>query len=69
MQNFTHFDFEKLSEEEAKLYSQIYPEQEKKDAKAPDLATKQAIDNILAYSKAISIRPSKQMNFIENVLN
>jgi len=37
--------------------------------KAMNCPPKQAVDNILAYSKALSIRKSDSIDFIENLLN
>lgn len=72
MQNFTHFDFEELSEEETKLFAK-YTSQETSENKAMNIEQKKptldSIKNILNYSKAYSARASRQIGFIENILN
>lgn len=65
MNNFTFSDFEKLSKEEANLQRLLDKHKEGK-MKSPD---KQAVDTILAYSKAISVKKSASLDYLENILN
>lgn len=64
MQTFTHLDFLQLTSKEKKLKSEI--SENVKNEKSPK---QQTINNILNYSKALSIRDSKHLNHIEMVLN
>lgn len=64
MQTFTHLDFLQLTSKEKKLKSEIA--ENVKNEKSPK---QQTINNILNYSKALSIRDSKHLNHIEMVLN
>lgn len=60
----TPFDFLELTENENKLSKQLHlPKREE------NMPSDTSIDNILAYSKALSIRKSENLGFIENVLN
>tara|TARA_B100001109_G_scaffold252408_1_gene248310 strand:+ start:1116 stop:1307 length:192 start_codon:yes stop_codon:yes gene_type:complete len=63
MNNFTHFDFEKLSNEERELNKKLNPN--KKIEKAPEIA----VNAIISYSKALSVRKSEHVNYIEQILN
>jgi len=63
MQKFTHFDFEQLSKEEEELH---YLLKKQKKMQGPN---RQTVNNILAYSKAYSVRASKQIDFIAHLLN
>jgi hypothetical protein len=64
MQTFTHLDFLQLTSKEKKLKSEI--SENVKNEKFPKQET---INNILNYSKALSIRKSKHIKHIEMVLN
>ena len=64
MQTFTHLDFLQLTSKEKKLKSEIA--ENVKNVKSPKQKT---INNILNYSKALSIRESKHLEHIEIVLN
>jgi hypothetical protein len=64
MQTFTHLDFLQLTSKEKKLKSEI--SENVKNEKSPKQET---INNILNYSKALSIRESKHIKHIEMVLN
>ncbi|TXB63682.1 hypothetical protein FRY74_12480 [Vicingus serpentipes] len=64
MQTFTHLDFLQLTSKEKKLKSEIT--ENVKNVKSPK---QQTINNILNYSKALSIRESKHIEHIEIVLN
>ena len=65
MPKFTHFDLLELSEQEHEL--KLLLTQKKEEIKfAPK---KQTINNILNYSKALSIRKSTNIDYIEMVLN
>ena len=66
MNDFTFFDFKKLTENEKTLSKLLLLDNEKESTKVPN---QQSINNILAYSKAISVRKSDQLGFIENILN
>ena len=61
MQTFTHLDFLELTSKEKKLKSENV-----NNEKSPK---QQTINNILNYSKALSIRESKHLKHIEMVLN
>jgi len=65
MPKFTHFNYLEITKKEQELKSLL---SEKKEAKmyAPKQST---IDNILNYSKALSIRKSQHLDFIEIILN
>jgi len=65
MPKFTHFDLLEITENEQELKLLLT---EKKEGKmyAPKQKT---IDNILNYSKALSIRKSEHLDFIEIILN
>ena len=65
MQKFTHFDLLEISEEEAKFKALLNEKKEKK-MYSPK---KETINNILNYSKALSIRKSKNLDFLELILN
>ena len=62
---FTHFDFQELTENENNLNRQLHKNQEEKTVKP----STNSIDNILAFSKVLSVRKSENLGFIENVLN
>ena len=62
---FTHFDFQELTENENNLNRQLH--QERKEVQHSPENT--SVQNILAYSKALSVRTSDNFGFIENVLN
>jgi hypothetical protein len=69
MNNITPFNFDQLSEEELKLQASLQNERkttEEVDFKSPEAMTIRAI---LDYSKALSIRKSKEFGSIENLLN
>lgn len=60
-------DYQKFQKAEDKLHRLLQNEHhEPKAMKGPK---PQAVDNILAYSKALSIRKSNTVDFIENLLN
>jgi len=65
MQNFTHSDLSAITEQENELKMFL---KQKKETKmyAPK---KETINNILNYSKALSVRKSKNLDFIELILN
>lgn len=64
MQTFTHFDFLKLTEDEKHIKSELL-----KIVKKEKSPKQQTINNILNYSKALSVRKSKNIEQIEMVLN
>lgn len=65
MNNFTFSDFEKLSKEEERL-QRLLKKQKEGEMKSP---TASAISTILNYSKALSIKKSKEVDYIEQILN
>lgn len=65
MPKITHFDLLEITEQEQKLKSLLSQKKENKMF-APKQKT---INNILNYSKALSVRKSKHLDFIELVLN
>ncbi len=67
MTNFTYFDFQDLTEDEKKLSKLLHSNNQlKKDNVMP---SKTSVNNILAYSKTLSVRKSDHLGFIENLLN
>ena len=65
MPKFTHFDLLEITEKEA-AFKLLLENKEEKKMYTPK---KETINNILNYSKALSIRKSKNIAFIEMVLN
>ena len=65
MQKFTHLDLLEITEQEQDLKLLLTSKKEE-EMFSPK---KQTIQNILNYSKALSIRKSKNIDFIEMVLN
>ncbi len=65
MQKFTHFELLEITEKEAEIKALIHNKKEKK-MYSPKQET---INNILNYSKALSIRKSKNLDYFELVLN
>lgn len=65
MQKFTHFNLQEITAKENELKRLLNLTEEKMDY----TPKKETIDNILNYSKALSIRKSKHLDFIELVLN
>ena len=65
MQKFTHSDLLEINEQENDLKAFL---KQKKEAKMYS-PKKETISNILNYSKALSIRKSKNIDFIEMILN
>lgn len=66
MPNFTFFDFQELTNDEKKLSKLLHEEESEKTEKMP---SESSINNILNYSKALSVRKSDTMGYIENLLN
>ncbi len=66
MNNFTFSDYHKLKKDEKALTKLLQTEPEKESSKMP---SKKSVNNILAYSKALSVRQSSNLGFVENVLN
>ena len=62
---FTHFDFQELTENENNLNRELQSNKKEKNVQP----NHQSIQNILAFSKALSIRKSDNLGYIENVLN
>lgn len=65
MNDFTFSDFEKLSKEEADLQRLI----DKYKANKMKSPTKKSVDTVLAFSKALSVRKSQEIDFVEHLLN
>jgi len=65
MTTFTHFDLQQITKNESEVKSLLEMEN-KKQMYSPKQKT---IDNILNYSKALSVRKSENIEFIEIVLN
>lgn len=65
MQNFTHLDLQDLTQKENELKALLELSKEDTDY----TPKKETINNILNYSKALSIRKSSNIDFIELVLN
>jgi hypothetical protein len=60
-------DYQKFQKAEDELHRLLHLETN--DSKAMKGPKAQAVDNILAYSRALSIRKSSTIDFIENLLN
>ena len=65
MQKFTHSDLLEITEQENDLKVLLNQKKERK-MYAPKQET---ISNILNYSKALSIRKSKNLDYLEMILN
>lgn len=65
MPKFTHLDLLEITEQEQD-FKLLLTQQKEEEMYSPK---KQTIDNILNYSKALSIRKSVNLDFIEMVLN
>jgi hypothetical protein len=65
MQKFTHSDLLEITEKEQEF--KLLLNQKKED----EMYTpkKETVDNILNYSKALSIRKSEHLEYIEMILN
>jgi hypothetical protein len=67
MINFTFSDFQQLSDDEAKLKQSLHLKSKKEEEMQSP--SSQSVQNVLAYSKALSLRKSNQVDYIENILN
>jgi len=67
MNEFTFSDFQELTENEKSLSKLLLLENNKKEKQ--DMPSEKTINNILAYSKALSVRKSDDFGYIENILN
>ena len=65
MQKFTHSDLLEITEKESEIKSLLNQEKEAKMFTPKD----ETISNILNYSKALSVRKSKNIEYIEMILN
>lgn len=66
MQTFTHLEFLELAQNEKTLKESL----NNMEASQPELSPKrQTINNILNYSKALSVKKSKNVDYIEVILN
>lgn len=63
---FSNSDYKKLNQEEESLNRLLADELKGAKLNKP---SKQSVNNILAYSKALSVRKAKSVDFIENILN
>ncbi len=63
---FSNSDFKKLNQEEEALNKLLADELKEAKLNKP---SSESLHNILAYSKALSVRKSTQVDFIENILN
>jgi len=66
MQTFTHLEFIELDQNEKSLKATLSQLEENNTSFSPK---KQTIDNILNYSKALRVKKSKHVDFIETILN
>lgn len=66
MQTFTYLEFIELEQNEKSFEESLNKMEETTSKYSPK---KQTIDNILNYSKALSIKKSKNIEFIELILN
>ena len=60
-------DYQKFQKAEDALHRLL--KHETNEDKAMEAPGSQSVNNILAYSKALSIRKSENIDFIENLLN
>lgn len=65
MKHFTAFNFRKLSQDEKELNRLLHLKQENES----QMPKKESVNNILGYSKSLSIRKSSHLEFLEIVLN
>ena len=65
MQKITHSDLLEINEQEQAL-KLLLNQKKENDMYTPK---KETIDNILNYSKALSIRKSENLDYIEMILN
>lgn len=65
MPKFTHFNYLDINKNEQEL-KLLLTEKKKEEMYDPKQKT---IDNILNYSKALSVRKSEHLDFIEFILN
>lgn len=63
---FSNSDYKKLNQDEKSLSKLLSEDKQQEGVFKP---SKRSIQSILAYSKALSIRKSQQISFIENLLN
>lgn len=66
MQTFTHLEFLELEQNEKSFKESLNNMEENNEKYSPK---KQTINNILNYSKALSIKKSKHVDYIEMILN
>ncbi len=65
MQKFTHSDLLEITKQENELKSLLNLKMENRSY----YPKKETVDNILNYSKAVSVRKSENLDFIELILN
>lgn len=66
MQTFTHLEFLELEQNEKSLKESLNKMEENDEKYSPK---KQTINNILNYSKSLSIKKSNHVDYIEMILN
>ncbi|HRN42608.1 MAG TPA: hypothetical protein PK649_11125 [Vicingus sp.] len=66
MQTFTHLEFLELAQNEKTLKESLNNLETAEPERSPK---KQTINNILNYSKALSVKKSKTVDYIEMILN
>lgn len=66
MQTFTHLEFLELAQNEKTLKESLSNLETAEPERSPK---KQTINNILNYSKALSVKKSKTVDCIEMILN
>ncbi len=65
MPKFTHFEYLEITQQEQEL-KLLFEEKMEQKMYTPKQET---IDNIMSYSKALSVRKSEHLEFIEVILN
>lgn len=66
MQTFTHLEFLEIAQNEKTLKESL----NQLEVSEPELSPKkQTINNILNYSKALSVKKSENVDYIEMILN
>ena len=66
MSTFTHFDPKEIKKSEKEMLQFLKDNIGKSNNLKP---TNQTISNVLSYSRALSVKKSTEMEFIENILN
>lgn len=66
MKTFTPFNSREIQKKEKEMLQFLKDHLKEENKIGP---SNKAVSNVLAYSKALSIKPSQKVGFIENLLN